>query len=218
MSRYDALKTPQLYNQYSYVLGNPVNYVDPDGLRPLRANELQFFNAFFGADFSTVDVKGGVLGRAVTAVAGAGGVTLGEDVFLSADDSARFDGGTARGVALVGHELTHVLQYRHLGGQRFLDAYLQNYAFNRRSGQPHQEAYENIIQEDVAFKVGRVIRSFLAKNPDIASKLQAGQIFTDSDIALISSALQQAVDEGKLLEEGFQIIQGVLVRVEYAKE
>ena len=215
LKRYEPLRTPQLYNRYSYVVANPVNLVDPDGLRPLRATELQFFNAFFGADFSTVDVKGGLLGRAVTAVAGAQGVTLGEDVFLSPDASRGFDQGIRRSVAVVGHELTHVLQYRHLGGQRFLDGYLQNYAFNRRSGQTHSEAYHDIFVEEVASKVRAVVFDFLTENPDIAAKLKSGEAFSASEIALISSALQQAIDEGKLLEQGFQIIQGMLVRVDY---
>jgi RHS repeat-associated protein len=215
LKRYEPLRTPQLYNRYSYVVGNPVNLVDPDGLRPLRATELQFFNAFFGADLSTVDVKGGLLGRAATAVAGTQGVTLGENVFLSPNASQGFDQGIRRSVALVGHELTHVLQYRHLGGQRFLDGYLQNYAFNRRSGQAHNEAYEDIIVEEVARKVQGVVFDFLSQNPDIEAKLDSGEAFSASEIALISSALQQAIDEGKLLEQGFQFIQGVLVRVDY---
>ena len=59
LKRYEPLRARQLYNRYSYGVGNSVNFVDPDGLRPLRATELQFFSAFFGGDFSTVDVKGG---------------------------------------------------------------------------------------------------------------------------------------------------------------
>jgi len=116
---------------------------------------------------------------------------------------------------LVGHELTHVLQYRHLGGQRFLDGYLQNYAFNRRSGQNHSEAYNDIIVEHVAQKVRGVIRNFLSENPDIAAKLESGEGFSADELSLISSALQTAIDEGKLLEAGFQIIEGMLVRITY---
>ena len=123
-----------------------------------------------------------------------------------------------RGLALVGHELTHVLQYRHLGGRRFLDGYLQNYASNRRSGQSHDDAYRNIVLEDIAFKVGSVIRNFLAKNPEIASKIRSGEPFTGAEISLISSALQEAVEDLGIVREGFQVIQGVLVRVEYPKE
>jgi RHS repeat-associated protein len=215
LTRYNALNTPQLYNRYSYVIGNPVNFVDPNGLRPLRATELQFFNAFFGSDFSSVDVRGGLLASAITSAFGAGGVTFGETVFFSPVDSQRLESGTILGMSLLGHELTHVLQYRHLGGQRFLDSYLQNYAFNRSSGQVHRGAYNDIIQEHVAGKVQEVVSTFLNENPDIAAKLASGQALSASEIDLISSALQQAIDEGKLLEKGFQIIQGMLVRVEY---
>lgn len=153
-------------------------------------------------------MKGGLLGRAVTSVAGAAGVTLGENVFLSPTGARNFDAGNIEGVALVGHELTHVLQYRHLGGHRFLDAYLQNYAANRRAGQSDREAYRNIVVEHVAFQIRDVIRNFLSDNPDIATKLESGGTFSGSDLALISSALQEAIDEGELLEEGYQINTG----------
>lgn len=93
LKRYEPLRPPQLYNRYSYVVGDPVKLVDPDGLRRLRATELQFFNAFFGADFSTVDVRVDLMGRAVTSALGAGGVTLGETVFLSPDNSQRVEWG-----------------------------------------------------------------------------------------------------------------------------
>jgi len=65
----------------------------------------------------------------------------------------------------------------------------------------------------VAARVERVVFDFLVQNPDIEAKLNSGEALSASDLSLIISALQQAMDEGKLLKEGFQIIQGMLVRV-----
>jgi len=218
ITQYDAIRTPQLYNRYSYALGNPLKYLDPDGLRPLRANELQFFNAFFGADFSTVDVKSGFVANTITSVAGADGVTLGENIFLSPRSSQGFDQGDWSSVALVGHELTHVLQYRALGIGKFLDLYLANYSFNRSKGQSDQEAYSNIVVEEVARKFEQRMVRFLNRNPEIAAKLESGESFSNSELDLISSALQDIVLGGEVFKEGYQIIQGELVRIEFAKE
>jgi len=218
ITQYDAIRTPQLYNRYSYALGNPLKYLDPDGLRPLRANELQFFNAFFGADFSTVDLKSGLVANTITSVAGALGVTLGENIFLSPRSSRAFDQGNKYAIALVGHELTHVLQYRALGVGKFLDLYVANYSFNRSKGQPDQAAYRNIVVEEIARNFQRRIKSFLDQNPEIGAKLESGETFSNSELDLISSALQDIVLDGEVFKEGYQIIQGELVRIEFSKE
>jgi len=111
-----------------------------------------------------------------------------------------------------------VLQYRALGAVRFLDLYLANYSFNRSQGQSDQEAYRNIIVEEIARKFQRRVKTFLDQNPEIGAKLESGETFSNSELDLISSALQDIVLGGEVLKEGYQIIQGELVRIELAKE
>src|SRR5688500_16457441 len=60
-----AIVDPQRWNQYAYSLNNPFHYVDPDGLDPLPTALLQFYNAAFRNDFSSVDISSGPVARAV---------------------------------------------------------------------------------------------------------------------------------------------------------
>ncbi|HEX4965586.1 MAG TPA: DUF4157 domain-containing protein [Thermoanaerobaculia bacterium] len=204
---------PQAWNRYAYAHDSPMRYLDPNGLEPLDASVLQFFNSFFHDDFSRVDIHAGLLGRFATAIAGgANAVTLGKDVYLHPDYVRDYRRRNPSGVALVGHELTHVIQFQALG-PLFLRGYFQNYDYNRKQGQSDQQAYENIIQEQIAFKVEDVVKHFLATNPDIAEKLQAGQSLSAGDLEKVSSAVANAFRSGEL-KSGFQFSQGFLIYVQ----
>ncbi len=207
---------PQSWNRYSYARGNPMSLVDPNGLEDMPANWQTFFNAFFGLSennlgtFHGVDVETGLMGRLMTAPGSVKGITFGETIYLNADAAREFEKRERDSVVLLGHELTHVLQYREIGSFTFLQAYVANYEANRESGD--SEAYKNIIFEQVAEKVEGVIKDFLDDNEDIANKLQTGEPLSLDDLNLIGSALSDAVENGEL-KEGYQFINGVLVNI-----
>ncbi|HSR68709.1 MAG TPA: RHS repeat-associated core domain-containing protein [Acidobacteriota bacterium] len=205
---------PQSWNRYFQSRNNPTRYFDPDGLQPLDGTLLQFFNAFFGQDLSTVDVQTGIVARIVTSIAGANGVTLGQTVYLDSGSAEAFENRLGRGITLVGHELVHTQQFQ-AWGPLFLPGYLQNYSFNRThgrgvAGMPAQEAYESIQAESLAFAVSRVIQRFLDDNPGIFDKLQSNTPLTPDDLKRIGNALSEAARNGDL-KEGYHVIDGKLV-------
>ena len=65
---------------------------------------------------------------------------------------------TARGIALIGHEVLHVQQYEIYGPVGFRLRYLWEYAMGRLSGLGHQKAYESISFERDAFALEKRIR------------------------------------------------------------
>jgi hypothetical protein len=64
--------------------------VDANGLESLEAALLQFFDALFHNDFSTMDIESGLLAQLATAIARAGAVTVGEALYLSPASAERF--------------------------------------------------------------------------------------------------------------------------------
>ena len=60
---------------------------------------------------------------------------------------------TAKGLALIAHEITHCRQYQQHGTWRFRAKYLAAYIKNRRSGMPHIQAYLKIPFEIEAREV-----------------------------------------------------------------
>jgi len=152
----------------------------------------------------------GLMGRLMTAPGSVKGITFGETIYLNADAARDFEKRDRESVALLGHELTHVLQYREVGSFTFLTAYVATYEANRESGDA--QPYKNIIFEQVADKVQGVIDNFLKNNLDIADKLQTGEPLSLTDLSLIGSALSDAVASGEL-KTGYQFINGVLVNI-----
>jgi hypothetical protein len=58
--------------------------------------------------------------------------------------------GWEQSVALIGHELVHVEQWRRLGAMRFLVEYLGAHLRSRRAGLGHRDAYRAIPFEQEA--------------------------------------------------------------------
>jgi uncharacterized protein RhaS with RHS repeats len=95
-------------NTYTYVTDNPIDLVDPFGLRPLTACEKKVLAPYIGKrDLDNADLHDGEvpwwLGKQYI------GVTIGNDIYFR---SGIYDPSTPEGVALLGHELVHVDQYR----------------------------------------------------------------------------------------------------------
>ena len=187
-----ALGNPQRWNRYTYSYNNPLRFIDPDGLDPLPAGLLQFFNAVFKSNFGNVDIQTGRLARLVTKAAdGADAVTLGPKIFLSADAAQEYEARTRDAIALIGHELMHVQQYRlmpevHLN---FFSLYFGNYLANRTSGQSANQAYQNITFEKQGFDAQRRIREFLERYGDIFRRLAEGEKLTPEEIKLVEREL-----------------------------
>ncbi len=80
----------------------------------------------------------------------ASGITLGDRVFIQAQ-LWRADG--ALPLALVVHEVAHVVQFRRDGVTRFLTRYVSEYARHRQRGLSDHEAYLNICYEREAREV-----------------------------------------------------------------
>jgi hypothetical protein len=96
----------------------------------------------------------------------------------------------------VGHELTHVLQFRdassvnaaYLGVGAFLSPYLTEYFRARLGGMDHDAAYKGISFEKKARATAQEIQRFLQRNPAIATKLKTALFLNDEDLELIRMA------------------------------
>jgi RHS repeat-associated protein len=95
-------------NLYEYVETDPVNLTDPTGLRPLTECEKEHLRPYIPKrDLKDARVHEGVvpwwLGSDMRAV------TLGDDIYIR---SGQYDPQSSGGIALLGHELVHVVQFR----------------------------------------------------------------------------------------------------------
>ena len=96
------------FSTYAYADGNPVGESDPLGLRSLNATEKCKLKAYIPqVDLDNADLHDGqvpwYLGNDFD------GITRGNDIYFRA---GYYDENTAAGIALLGHELVHVGQYR----------------------------------------------------------------------------------------------------------
>ncbi len=193
----------QSWNRYTYGLDGPVRFVDPNGLEPLDATILQFYNTALGDDFGNVDLR--LDSKRVPK--NFGGITIGRNLHLARTESNDYRNRALDGIVLVGHELVPVGQYRKHGKIGFLKRYLREYRRNRKQGQTKNEAYRNISFEERAAEFGENVRAFLKANPEILGKLQEGEELNEADITAVNRALREALDESGI-QEGYQFIGG----------
>lgn len=106
-------------NTYAYINGDPLNDIDPDGLRPLDPYEKQALAPDIPAeDLNAADIEfvpslPWYVGKSTTSY------TVGNTIYVRSDVPVC---GYSY-LALIGHELVHVGQYRKLGTEMFLQLY-----------------------------------------------------------------------------------------------
>ena len=131
-------------NRFAYVGGAPISRVDPLGLRPLTSCEKGALGPYIPqTDLDSADLHDGevpwYLGSDYV------GITRGNDIYFR---PGVYDATTTAGVALLGHELVHVGQYRN---GMTVASYLWSTRNGYRNSPYEQEAYDlqDRIQSDL---------------------------------------------------------------------
>ncbi len=132
---------------YAYVGNNPISNVDPLGLRPLTECEKNTLSPYIPQqDLDNADLHDGevpsYLGK------GYDGITRGNDIYFR---PGVYDSSTSAGIAVLGHELVHVGQYRQ--GMTWI-----SYLWSTRHG------YENSKYEKPAYAMQSRIQDDLNNN------------------------------------------------------
>lgn len=131
---------------YAYVLNSPLSLVDPLGLRPLTQCEKDLLRPYIPQiDLDDADLHDGhapwYLGQNFE------GITRGNDIYFR---PGVYDSTTPAGIAVLGHELVHVGQYRE--GMNWLE-----YLWSTRHG------YKNSKYEIPAYAMQARIEQDLEK-------------------------------------------------------
>jgi hypothetical protein len=124
---------------FGYVEGDPVSLVDPTGLRALTNQEKECLSPYIPqVDLENADVHDGDVPLYLGGEYNRGsydGLTIGNGIYFH---SGVYDAGTLEGIALLGHELTHVGQYRN---GLTVAGYLWSTLHGYRNSYYEQEAY-----------------------------------------------------------------------------
>jgi RHS repeat-associated protein len=207
------LKSPQSWNRYSYVAGNPLDLVDPNGERPIEPAVRQFLEAFFGTSLAFVDVQWGMTANMVTdAARGADAVTFGSTIYLAKDTAAGYLQGSEKGVALIAHEIVHTFDYSRVGKLGFLVMYGLEANSNVVKTRSLGRSYLDISFEVRTNVVQRIVTEFLRSNTDVRDRVAKGEPLTKEQLQRIKDYAVSQVSNGEL-REGLQYINGQLVFV-----
>lgn len=110
-------------------------------------------------ELPAIRLSHGPIARWCCWLCGAGAITLGSRILLSAPAEAAIARWGHHGQALLIHEAVHVRQWHQAGTWRFVGTYVAHYLSGRWRGLSHQDAYRAIAAEVEAFGVEAHFRS-----------------------------------------------------------
>jgi hypothetical protein len=114
---------------------------------------------FQGFDLDGIEIRHGIP-RHVRMFAAVEPVAYASGNILYFSDGA-YDPRSERGIALIGHEVAHSMQYAESGKWRFRMKYLGHYVRNRMRGMAARESYESIPFEEEARRIQNRIQEDL---------------------------------------------------------
>ena len=115
---------------------------------------------FIGEDLTTIRLFNGIPWY-VPSKRERTGFTRGEQIFIA---NGYYHPDTASGLALLGHEIEHVVQMRRIGRIRFAVRYFGEYLRGLKSGMNPQDAYLGISFEKIAFGLQKRIFEELSRS------------------------------------------------------
>jgi len=151
-------------NLYGFADGDPVNYSDPFGLRPLTDAERRALgdmceqidcdkvNVYDGHDGKEANARRDLILKSTLGRS----ITLGHDIYISGHDLSRYSGYVKRDV--LAHEMTHVGQYEKWGafeyyGTAAVTQWIGNSLFGKLEGRRNPE-YQVPLPLEPGFNYG----------------------------------------------------------------
>jgi uncharacterized protein RhaS with RHS repeats len=152
-------------NLYAYAANNPVNRLDPFGLEPLPPVVQEILKPFFASqDLSQIDIQLNVTPPIVTAgqffFGGVTPIAITRGNVIYFPEATNYRPDTIAGIALIGHEIQHSVQYAQ--NPLFDMSYALSYTRNRANGMNHDQAYRSIPQEAEAYAMQDRIQTTLS--------------------------------------------------------
>jgi RHS repeat-associated protein len=140
------------FNRYAYGNNNPNRFVDPSGLEPLPVIVQQILQPYFpSVRLSSIDVQLNTAPVVVSAFARIQPTAIAWDYTIYFPNADDYRPKKIAGMALIAHELQHVLQQDEVGKYSFLAGYLSQFSANKLAGQDDDQAYHNIDYEKDAY-------------------------------------------------------------------